>query len=157
MDYSEWVDQKMHRSPTSGITPGDCQAHLFDWQAMLVKMALKRGRFALFTDTGTGKTVMQVEWARQVSREGRVLIVAPLAVAEQTVREAARFGVDIGYLREDDSCRRVAITNYEMLSHFDPGSFVGVVLDESSILKSYDGKTRTQIIEMFLDTPYRLA
>lgn len=139
-------------APNVGIA-----SHLFSFQRDLVTWALKRGRAAIFADTGLGKSAMQIEWARNVASAGRVLILAPLAVADQTVREAARFGVDVRYLRSDDGETRIAITNYEMIEHFDPSRFVGVVLDESSILKSFTGATRNLIIETFAHTPYRLA
>jgi superfamily II DNA or RNA helicase len=124
---------------------------------MIVQWALDRGRAAIFADTGLGKTAMQVEWARHVATHGRVLILAPLAVAEQTVDEARRFGVDTAYLRDDDGTTRIVVTNYDILDHFDSSQFAGIVLDESSILKSYTGATRNAIIAAFARTPYRLA
>ena len=99
---------------------------------------------------------MQIEWARQVSDRGRVIILAPLAVAEQTAREAARFGVNVSHAREDNGAG-IVVTNYEMLHHFDPAAFAGVVLDESSILKSFNGSTRNALIDAFGRTPFRLA
>jgi superfamily II DNA or RNA helicase len=127
---------------------------LFPFQRDIVKWALRRGRAALFADCGLGKTPMQLSWADQVP--GRVLILAPLAVAQQTVREGQKFGIDLTYARE--TCgSRITITNYEMLDHFDPSDYAGIVLDESSILKSYDGKFRNQIIDSFRDTPFKLA
>jgi len=128
---------------------------LFPFQRDIVRWAMKRGRAAVFADCGMGKTAIQLDWASHVP--GRVLILAPLAVAEQTVREGAKFGVEAVYLRADDGVSRIVVTNYEMLEHFDPASFAGVVLDESSILKAYDGKTRSLIIAAFNRTPYRLA
>lgn len=134
----------------------DVSPALYPHQRDLVRWALRKGRAAIFADTGLGKTAMQIEWARHVSKHGRVLILAPLAVAAQTVDEAARFGLDVVYRREDDGSR-IVIANYEMLGHFDPASFVGVVLDESSILKSFNGATRNTIISSFASTPFRLA
>jgi hypothetical protein len=127
---------------------------LFPFQRDIVKWALRRGRAAIFADCGLGKTPMQLSWAAQVP--GRVLILAPLAVAQQTVREGKKFGIEVAYSRVpcDD---RIVITNYEMLDHFNPSEFAGIVLDESSILKSYDGKFRNQIIDSFRDTPFKLA
>ena len=122
---------------------------LYPFQAALAGWALKKGRAALWADTGLGKTRMQVAWASQIP--GRVLILAPLMVGPQTVAEGARIGVAIG------ETERVTITNYERLHHVRPDTYAGVVLDESSILKSLDGKTRTRLIAMFADTPYRLC
>ncbi len=155
MSYKKYIQSKSKQSARVGIEADNLSGGLFDWQKTLVQRALKRGRFALFTDTGTGKTRMQLEWARHVP--GRVLILAPLAVAEQTVREGILMDVEAKYLRGDDNSTRIAVTNYEMLSHFDPGDFEGIVLDESSILKSFTGKIRTAVIDAFKDTPYRLA
>jgi hypothetical protein len=129
---------------------------LFPHQRDLVTWAMRRGRAAIFADTGLGKTAMMVEWARHAAVHGRVLILAPLAVAEQTVREAKLFGVDVAY-RRADAGDQITVTNYEMMHMFDPSLFIGVVLDESSILKSQDGKTRTRIIESFRGTKWRLA
>ena len=129
------------------------------FQRDIVTWSSRRGRAAIFADCGMGKTVMQLEWARQVCAHtgGRVLILAPLAVATQTVEEGQKFGIEARYLRADDDGDGIIVTNYEMLDHFDADSFAGVVLDESSILKSQDGKTRTRVIEAFAQTPYRLA
>ena len=156
MNYSEYIERKFDTSPPAGIDGVEVSDVLFPWQADLVRRALSAGRFCLFTDTGTGKTLMQLEWARHVSAKGRVLILAPLAVAEQTSREAKKLGLDVPYRREDDGSQ-ILVANYEMLSHFDSGAFEGIVLDESSILKAYDGRTRNAIISEFERTPFRLA
>lgn len=130
---------------------------LFPFQRDLVRWALAKGRAALFADTGLGKTLMQLEWARQTGE--RTLILAPLAVARQTVREGERWGIPVTYARSQEQAPAsgIAITNYEMLEHFNSADFGAVVLDESSILKSFDGKTRTALIQAFADTPLRLA
>jgi hypothetical protein len=131
---------------------------LFDFQRDIVSWALRRGRAAVFADCGLGKTPMQLEWAHRVP--GRVLILAPLAVSGQTAREGKKFGIDVTIAKdqkESDAGGKITVTNYEKLEHFDPSKYDGVVLDESSILKAYDGKTRTQIIESFNKTPFRLA
>lgn len=130
--------------------------HLFPHQRDLVGWALKRGRAALFTDTGTGKTAMQLEFARHASQEGRVLILAPLAVTEQTSEEAARFGMTVPYRRKDEG-DAITVANYDMLDAFDPSKFTAIVLDESSCLKDFSGALRNQIIESFRSTPFRLA
>lgn len=154
--YEEFLAAKAHSVDAVPVPHGELAAHLFPFQRDLVAWALRRGRAAIFADTGLGKTAMQVEWARCVARHGRVLILAPLAVAEQTQREAARFGVDVAVRRRDEG-DAITIANYEMLHAFDPAAFDGVALDESSILKAYDGKTRTQIVESFGRTRWRLA
>ena len=126
---------------------------------MIVQWALRKGKAAIFADTGLGKTAMQCEWAKQVQNHtgGRVLILAPLCVSLQTVREGKKFGVDIRYLREDDYNDGIIITNYEMLEHFDFSRLDAIILDESSILKSQDGKTRKRILELSQRIPYRLS
>jgi superfamily II DNA or RNA helicase len=140
-----------------GMEPPKLNKKLFPYQADLVKWALRRGRAALFADTGMGKTFMQVEWARAVAGDDkRVLILAPLAVAEQTVREAEKLKVKICYRRKDEG-DKITITNYEMMEYFDPKDFEGIVLDESSIIKAYTGKIRDQIITQFHTVPFKLA
>lgn len=165
-DYQEFIASKSLRAVATGmqdIPPlGD---YLFPFQSDLTRWTLRRGRSALFADTGLGKTIMMSEWAMQVQAyaeaigEGdKILILAPLAVADQTVAEAARFGIDVHYCRAQSAVRPgITIANYDMLDAFDPRAFFGVVLDESSILKSVDGKTRTAIIEAFAHTPFKLA
>lgn len=156
-DYQNFLESKLFIPPTSGIEVDEINPKLYPFQQDLTRWALRRGRAALFCDCGLGKTPMQLEWAHHVP--GNVLILAPLAVAKQTLREAEKFGIgDIAYARtQAEVSTRLTITNYEMLEHFDASQFKGIVLDESSILKAYDGKTRTLIIETFASTPYRLA
>lgn len=139
-----------------GFDAGALHESLFPHQVDIVRWALRLGRAAVFADTGLGKTRMQVEWARHVAAHtgARVLILAPLAVSEQTITEAASMGVEIG---RPGSAARLHVLNYERLHQIDPGAYVGVVLDESSILKSYDGATRTALVDAFARTPYRLA
>ncbi len=159
--YSEFIATKAARVPADGriVDALDLPDSLHDWQADLVVWACRVGRAALWADTGLGKTRMQVAWA-DVMREGRTaLIVAPLAVCAQTVREAANVEVPATYVRTGDEIAGpgVYVTNYEMVRHFDPTALSAVVLDESSILKQADGRTRTMLIEHFADVPYRLA
>lgn len=157
--YAEFLARKVPADVPTGHTCGELNEHMFPFQRDVVRWALRRGRAAVFADCGMGKTLMQLAWADDVRRttRGRVLILAPLAVAQQTVREAHHFDVEqVVYCREDTGAA-IAVTNYEMMGYFDPGQFAGVVLDESSILKAYDGKTRTALIEAFAKTPYRLA
>ncbi len=157
--YQQFLQSKRMVVPASGIEvrSEDVNAALFGFQRQMVRWAVRKGRAALFADTGLGKTVMQVEWSRLLG--GRSLILAPLSVVFQTVAEAkSRLNVDIHYTRSgDDLVDGINITNYDMLDHFDPSAFKSVVLDESSILKNLDGKTRRQLTEMFALTPYRLA
>jgi len=158
-DYASFVSRKLAAVPPAGLASvPDLNPLLFDFQRDIVGWALRRGRAAIFADCGMGKTAMQLEWAHRVveATGGRVLILAPLAVAQQTVREGEKFGIPCAYSRTGPTSA-ITITNYEMLPHFDPADFAGVVLDESSILKAYDGKTRTAIIDAFQRTPYRLA
>lgn len=154
--YSEFLKQKEMTAPPSGIEPTKkINPKLFDFQQDIVGWALRRGKAAIFADCGMGKTAMQLEWANQIP--GKVLIVAPLAVAQQTVAEGDKFGVKCVYQRMGSASEKITITNYEMLNNFDPSTYAGFVLDESSILKAQDGKTRTSIIRAFSQTPYRLA
>lgn len=156
VSYESWLESKFPTASFDGIVDVNIPDALYPHQRDLVRWALAKGRAAIFADTGLGKTAMQLEWSRHVAKRGRVLILAPLAVAHQTVEEGKRFGVEVVYVREDVDAP-IVITNYEMLNRFDPASFAGVVLDESSILKAFAGATRNAIIEAFANTPYRLA
>ena len=156
MDYQEFLDSKRITVPPSGIEVDGINAALFSFQGDIAKWGLKKGRCAVFAGTGLGKTPIQLEWARNVP--GNVLILAPLAVSQQTVREGVKFGITVNLCRSQaDMKPGVNITNYEMLHRFNPAAFNGVVLDESSILKSYSGKMRTAIIEIFAETPFKLC
>jgi hypothetical protein len=161
MSYSKFLASKDAIAASVGIAePVFDASHLFPFQRDLVRWALRRGRAALFADTGLGKTRMQLTWADAVARAtgGKVLMLAPLAVASQTVREGATIGIEVTYARSQAGVTgAIAIANYEMLQHFDPCEFVAVVLDESSCLKDYTSSTRNAIIEAFAATPYRLA
>lgn len=133
---------------------------LFDFQRDIVHWALAKGRAAIFADCGLGKTLMQLAWADQVHQHTGhpVLILAPLAVASQTAQEGARFGIDAVVVEHpEEVINGINITNYDKLDRFDTSAFSGVVLDESSILKSFTGKVRTALINAFCRTPYRLA
>lgn len=154
--YSALIAGKRRTHEAVGFNVEALHGSLFPHQVDIVRWALRLGRAAVFADTGLGKTRMQVEWARHVAAHtgARVLILAPLAVSEQTVAEAALMGVQIG---KPGSEARVHVLNYERLHQIDPDVYVGVVLDESSILKSYDGATRTALVDAFARTPYRLA
>ena len=160
MEYLEFLERKRIMPVTSGHKAENLNPNLFEFQRVIVEWALRRGRAAIFADTGLGKTLMQTSWADNVCSHtgGDVLIVAPLCVAHQTVSEAAKFGISVNYCRtQDKAVKGINITNYEMLDHFDIDSFVGVVLDESSIIKNRDGKTRNALIESCLNVPYKLS
>lgn len=155
--YAEFLERKRINDPATGLRElPDLNPMLFEFQRDIVAWALKRGRAAIFADCGMGKTPMQLEWARHIP--GKVLILAPLAVAQQTQREGDKFGIRVGVARkQSDAVEQITVANYEMLEHFDVASFSGLVLDESSILKAHDGKTRARIIELSQQVPFRLA
>jgi superfamily II DNA or RNA helicase len=162
MNYSDFLEAKKIKPIISGfdVDESELNNNLFDFQSIIVKWALKRGRAAIFADTGLGKTLMQTSWAHEVYKKtnGNVIIFAPLCVAQQTVREGLKFGIDINYCRTPDGVKDgINISNYEMLENFDLSEFAGVVLDESSIIKNRDGKTRNAMIEACQQVPYRLS
>lgn len=130
---------------------------MFEFQKFIVTRALRAGKYAIFADCGLGKTLMQIEWARQVHKHTNkpVLILAPLAVTGQTIKEGAKFGIHVS--KYDDTIKPIQISNYEQLENIDCSRFSGIVLDESSILKNFDGATKKIILEQFAKTPYKLA
>jgi superfamily II DNA or RNA helicase len=155
--YAEFLARKSAVKVAEVREVGDVHLMLHGWQREIVEWAVRTGRAAVWADTGLGKTFMQVEWARLSGDTS--LIVAPLAVTAQTVREAERLGVKARYVRSPDEMvgAGVYVTNYEMVKHFPADLFDAVVLDEASILKQSDGKTRTMLIEHFADVPRRLS
>lgn len=161
MNYDSFIDAKTKVSEPAGFKPSKIHAPLFDWQAHVVKWAIRQGRAALFEDCGMGKTLQQLEWARQVAAhtESPVVILTPLAVAQQTAEEAEKFGIKAKVVSDQSQVTGAGIwiTNYEKLEHFDTSKFAGVVLDESSILKNFTGKTRIALTAAFSQTPYRLC
>lgn len=160
-DYQEFLARKRVTAPSVGIEPLlDINPALFDFQRDVVRWALRRGRAAIWADCGLGKSPMALEWSRHVVEHtgGRVLILTPLAVAEQFVREGDKFGVPVTHARDDDGVSDgVTVTNYERMHRFDLSQFAGIVLDESSILKDYTSSTRNAVIDGFRETPFRLA
>lgn len=159
-DYKDFLNQKRITIEPCGFETSIDNEKLFKWQADIVRWALRKGKSAIFADCGLGKTPMQLEWAQKVSDHTNkpVLILAPLAVGKQTQREGEKFGISATLCRtQDDVVAGVNVTNYEMLSHFDPMSFSGIVLDESSILKHQDSKTRQLLTDAFRETPYKLC
>jgi DNA modification methylase len=160
MSYAALLESKKPAEVLSGIESGLLHPSLFDFQAALVRWALRRGRAAVFCDTGLGKTRIQLEWLRQIAmqnEEFKGLIVAPLAVAEQTIREASQIGLSVEYAKTQPASGGYWITNYERLDNFDPAGFDASVLDESSILKSFDGRTRGKLISEWSSVPLRLC
>jgi DNA modification methylase/superfamily II DNA or RNA helicase len=151
--YQQFLDSKRIRVLASGIEPGPINPMLFPVQRDIVRWCLRKGRAAIFADCGLGKSFMQLEWARQIP--GKVLILAPLAVAPQTVREGKKLGIEVVYARQSVDAQ-ITIANYEMLDHFRPSDYAGIVLDESSILKSFEGKFKNAIVEDFHATEYKL-
>ena len=152
MDYLEFLEKKQKTHVESGfdLTENELNNNMFDFQKFIVKRALKAGKYAIFADCGLGKTLMQLEWSFQVAKKTnkRVLILAPLVVVEQTKREANKFNIDVDFVDAD---------NYEQLNNIDCSIYGGVVLDESSILKNFEGETKKLIIDNFKNTPYKLA
>lgn len=160
--YENFLKSKMRQVPCCGFTvdKSEMTPKLFDWQKDIVCWALRKGKAALFEDCGLGKTIQQLEYCRLVSKhtEKPTLIIAPLAVSQQTKKEGESFGYSVNICRsQDDVIRGINITNYEMLEHFDLAVFGGIALDESSILKHYSSKIRTQIIKACMDVPYKLS
>ena len=149
-EYEQFIASKTKEFISSGFIVDKLNKKLFDFQDYIVRIALQKGRFAIFADCGTGKTLMQLSWAEAVYNETKkkVLVLAPLAVVAQTVDEAIKFGIN----KESFD-----ITNYEQLINIDTSIYSGIVLDESSILKGKDGKTSSLIINLFRNTPYKLA
>lgn len=157
-DYAQFLDRKRFRIADAGKTVANDVLHprAFEYQRDITKWALRKGRAAVFVDTGRGKTLIELDWARNAA--DRSLYVAPLAVAKQTVREAAKFGIDATYARCEEEAPAHGITacNFEMMQHFDPNKWGAVVFDESSRIKSFSSKTRNQCIEFARPIPFRL-
>ena len=158
MTYAEFIQSKTHEGADHGFATTDLPAYLFDFQRDLVAWALRKGRAALFEDCGMGKTPQLLTWADQVAHhtDRPVLVLTPLAVAAQTIREGEKFGVAAARSRDGEITERVVVTNYERLHLFRPHDFAGVVCDESSILKSFDGATKAAVTEFMRTVQYRL-
>lgn len=158
--YETFLKSKESKFKDSGfeISESKLNPALFDFQKYIVKLALQKGRYALFEDCGLGKTLQQLEWSKQITKKEKksVLIVCPLAVSGQTIKEGLKFGYDVARI-EDKSKDRIYITNYEQLNNIDVSEFIGVVLDESSILKNFTGAYRNLLIDLFKHTKYKLC
>jgi len=159
--YGRFLASKKMVVPDDGVTATLRGSALYDFQADITEWALRKGRAAVFADCGLGKTPMQLLWAREVCEHTHkpVLVVAPLAVSTQTQREGEKFDVPVHVCRDHTDMRDngVHITNYEMLQHFEPDNLGGLVLDESSILKSYSGKFRKYVTDFASKLHFRLA
>lgn len=162
MEYRKFLEQKQIIDQKSGfkVSLDKLNPMLFDWQAVIVQWALMRGRAALWEDCGLGKTPQQLEWANQIHKKEKepILILAPLAVSEQTKREGEKFNIKVNICKSNaDIISGINITNYEKLHKFKPEKFIGVVGDEISIIKNFAGKIRNEMIDMFGRTKYRLG
>jgi len=157
-DYYDFLKSKLKSHSLSGfdINESELNSSMFNFQKFIVKRALKAGKYAIFADCGLGKTLMQLEWANQVSKHTKkpVLILAPLAVSGQTIKEGKKFKINISKYGDDSP---IQISNYEQLDNIDCSLFSGIVLDESSILKNFEGQIKKSIIDSFQKTPYKLA
>lgn len=159
--YAEFLQSKRIEIAPSGFEANGLNSALFDFQRDIVRFNLRLGKSAIWADCGLGKTPMQLVWAEQVVRQLNkpVLILAPLAVSHQTIKEGEKFGIEVrlAVTQSDITSPAIYVTNYEKLHHFDASMFSGIVLDESSILKSYSGATRNALVEAFFHTPMRLC
>jgi DNA modification methylase len=149
-DYQSFLESKKKAHIESGFESGELNKYLFPFQKFIVQRALKAGKYAIFADCGLGKTLMQLSWSEEVVKYtgGKVLILAPLAVKGQTLQEAAKFEIDL---------TGIEINNYEQIENIDCSKYAGIVLDESSILKNFNGATYKKLCESFYNTPYKLA
>lgn len=157
-DYEKFILSKTHSTGNFGFSPIWMPECTFDFQRHIIEWAMLKGRAALFADTGLGKTLMQLTIAENIIRKtnGRVLILTPLAVAFQFIKEAAKIGIgDISYCKDGDMKTKIIVTNYERLHHFQPDSFEAVILDESSILKNFEGETKKAINSFIREVKYR--
>lgn len=156
--YAEFLAAKSQRNTGHGFEPEVMPDHLFDFQRELVDWSVHQGRAAIFADCGMGKTPMELAWAENVHRKtGRpVLLLTPLAVGYQIVTEAERFGHDAAQSRDGKVAAPITVTNYEQIEKFNPADFAGVVCDESSAIKAFDGTRRAQVTEFMRELPYRL-
>lgn len=158
LSYEEFLERKKHSIGNSGFTPNFIPEIAFDFQKYVIEKAVKKGRMALFLDTGLGKTLIQLSIAKNIVNHTnkKVLILTPLAVAFQFILEAEKIGIDdIEYSKDGKHTKKIVICNYERLHYFDSKDFVGIILDESSILKNFDGKTKWAVTAFCKKIPYR--
>lgn len=158
MSYTDFLAAKQQQNTGHGFTPGDLPTHLFDFQRDLTEWAVRQGRAAIFADCGMGKTPMELAWAQSVHEHtGKpVLLLTPLAVGFQVVAEAEKFGHDAARSRNGKPSAPITVTNYEQAGKYNPDEFGGIVCDESSAIKSFEGSTRAVVTELMRRMPYRL-
>jgi len=158
MEYLEFLEKKKHTIGNFGFEPNYIPDIAFDFQKYIIEKAIKKGRIAIFADTGLGKTLIQLSIAKNIIQETnkKVLILTPLAVAFQFILEAEKLGIDdIEYSKDGKHTKKIVICNYERLHYFDSSDFIGVILDESSILKNFDGKIKQEVTTFVKKIPYR--
>lgn len=158
MDYKAFLERKAQADTYAGFDPVWMPDFLFDFQQALVTWAIRKGKCALFADCGLGKTPMQLVWAANVERHTKrpVLILTPLAVSAQTIEEGRKFGIEVARSHDGNPAAQITVTNYEQLHKFDPRAFAGCVCDESSAIKSFDGKRRAEVTDFMRKMDYRL-
>ena len=158
LNYTDFLERKKHSIGNSGFNANYVPDMAFDFQRHIIEKATQKGRIAIFADTGLGKTLIQLSIAKNVVNhtKGKVLILTPLAVAFQFILEAEKLGIeDIEYSKDGNHTKSIVICNYERLHHFNSEDFAGVVLDESSILKNFEGKIKNQVTAFVKKVPYR--
>jgi hypothetical protein len=158
-NYLDFLEKKRHSIGDFGFTPNYIPNIAFDFQAAIIEKAVKKGRIAIFADTGLGKTLIQLSIAKNIIQHTnkKVLILTPLAVAFQFILEAEKLGIDdIEYSKNGVHTKKIVVCNYERLHYFNESDFVGVILDESSILKNFEGKIKTSITSFIKKIPYRI-
>jgi ERCC4-related helicase len=158
MEYTEFLEQKKHSIGNFGFEANYIPDIAFDFQKFIIEKSVKKGRVAVFADTGLGKTLIQLSIAKNIIQHTnkKVLILTPLAVAFQFILEAEKLGIDdVEYSKDGKHNKKIVICNYERLHYFDSNDFVGVILDESSILKNFDGKIKNQVNSFVKKIPYR--
>lgn len=159
MEYREYLSRKEQCESLEGFAPTFTPDYLFDFQKAILDWSLRKGRSAIFADCGLGKSIMELVWAINVcdKTSGRVLLITPIAVGQQMMHEAEKFGIDGAERSRDGSVKsRIVITNYERLHYFNPSDFEGVILDESSILKNFNGATKHKLNQFMRKVQYRL-
>ena len=158
MNYKEFLEQKKHSIGDFGFNANYIPDIAFDFQKFIIEKSIKKGRTAIFADTGLGKTLIQLSIAKNIINHTnkKVLILTPLAVAFQFILESEKLGIDdIEYSKDGKHTKKIVICNYERLHYFNENDFVGVILDESSILKNFDGKIKSQVTAFIKKIPYR--
>lgn len=157
-DYLKFIENKKHSIGNFGFKANYAPEIAFDFQKFVIEKAILKGRMGVFLDTGLGKTLVELSLAKNIVNHTnkKVLILTPLAVAFQFILEAEKLGIDdVEYSKDGKHTKKIVICNYERLHYFDPSDFEGVILDESSILKNFDGKIKQQVTSFVKKVPYR--